>query len=107
MRPVPGSNAGHTANLLALYQEAVVAEDSDRLSALLAPAAALGQPQPPAVLRQDPPGAVADLAVLQATLRTTFQQATVTALAIPPETVVVARTRAVSPFWRLKAPSTR
>ena len=30
-------------NLLALYQEAVVAEDSDRLQALLAPATALAQ----------------------------------------------------------------
>ena len=77
-------------NLLALYQEAVVAEDSDRLSALLAPATALVPGQPTAVPRQDPPGAVADPGVLQATLHTTFQQTTVTALAIPPETVVLA-----------------
>ena len=33
------------ANLLALYQEAVVAEDSDRLQALLAPATALAPAQ--------------------------------------------------------------
>jgi hypothetical protein len=33
------------ANLLALYQEALVVEDSDRLHALLAPVAALGQVQ--------------------------------------------------------------
>ena len=43
-------------NLLTLYQEAVVAEDSDRLLALLAPAAALGQAQTTAAPRQDPPG---------------------------------------------------
>ena len=41
-------------NLLALYQEAVVAEDSDRLQALLAPATALAQTT--TALRQDPPG---------------------------------------------------
>lgn len=39
-------------NLLALYQEAVVAEDGDRLQALLAPAPA----QPPAAPPQDPAG---------------------------------------------------
>jgi streptogramin lyase len=81
------------ANLLALYQEAVVAEDSDRLQALLAPAAALGQTQTIAdssVPRQDSTGAFADLAAFQEALRTTFQQATVTALAIPPETVEIA-----------------
>ena len=77
-------------NLLALYQEAVVAEDSDRLQALLAPAAALGQAQTTAAPRQDPTGAFADLAAFQAALRATFQQATVTALAIPPETLVMA-----------------
>ena len=77
-------------NLLALYQEAMVAEDSDRLQALLAPAAALGQAQTTADPRQDPTGAFADLAAFQETLRATFQQATVTALAIPPETLVMA-----------------
>ena len=41
-------------------------------------------------LRQDPPGAFAAPAALQDALRATFQQATVTALAIPPETVVIA-----------------
>ena len=77
-------------NLLALYQEAVVAEDSDRLQALLAPATALAPAQPPAAPRQDPTGAFAAPAALQDTLRATFQQATVTALAIPPETVTIA-----------------
>ena len=77
-------------NLLALYQEAVVAEDSDRLQALLAPATALAPTQTTAAPRQDPTGAFADPAALQDTLRATFQQATVTALAIPPETVVIA-----------------
>src|SRR4249920_1293307 len=47
-------------NLLALYQEAVVAEDSDRLQALLAPATAPAQTT--AAPRQDPTGAFADLA---------------------------------------------
>ena len=77
-------------NLLALYQEAVVAEDSDRLQALLAPAATSGPAQSTATPRQDPTGAFADPAALQQALRTTFQQATVTALAIPPESVVIA-----------------
>src|SRR5882672_9060521 len=76
------------ANLLALYQEAVVAEDSDRLSALLAPAAP--QAQTTAALRQDPTGAFADLAAFQEAMRTTFRQATVTALALPPDTVEMA-----------------
>jgi hypothetical protein len=77
-------------NLLALYQEAVVAEDSDRLQALLAPATPRGPAQPSAGPRKDPTGTFVDLAAFQATLRTTFQQTTVTALAIPPETVAVA-----------------
>ena len=71
-------------NLLALYQEAVVAEDSDRLQALLAPATALGQAQTTAVPRQDPPGALTDLTT--GILAAGHQQATVTALVIPPET---------------------
>ena len=74
---------------MALYQEAVVAEDSDRLQALLAPARRRVLP-PPAAPRQDPAGALTDLTALQAALRATFQQAAVTALAIPPETVVIA-----------------
>jgi len=78
------------ANLLALYQEALVAEDSDRLQALLAPATTSGQAQTTAALRQDPTDALADPATFQEAMRTTFQQATVTALAIPPETVVIA-----------------
>src|SRR6267378_3692280 len=44
-------------NLLALYQEALVAEDSDRLQALLAPATTPGQTQTTTALRQDPMGA--------------------------------------------------
>jgi streptogramin lyase len=75
-------------NLLALYQEAVVAEDSDRLQALLAPATALAQTT--AAPRQDPPGSLTDPTALRDTLRATFQQATVTALVIPSETVEVA-----------------
>ena len=64
-------------NLLALYQEALVAEDSDRLQALLAPATARAQAQttadrPP---RQDPTGAFTDLTAFQEALRATFQQA--------------------------------
>ena len=77
-------------NLLTLYQEALVAEDSDRLQALLAPAAALGQAQTTTAPRQDSTGTFTDLAAFQDALRATFQQSTVTALAIPPETVVVA-----------------
>ena len=77
-------------NLLALYQEAVVAEDSDRLPALLAPATALARPRPLLPRVRTPPGAFADPTALQDTLRATFQQTTVTALAIPPETVVIA-----------------
>ena len=77
-------------NLLALYQEAVVAEDSDRLQALLAPATALAQAQITTAPRQDPPAVVTDPTAFQAALQATFQQATVTALAIPPETVVLA-----------------
>jgi hypothetical protein len=77
-------------NLLALYQEAVVAEDSDRLQALLAPASALSQAQTTTAPRQDPLEVVTDPTALQATLRATLQQTTVTALAIPPETVQVA-----------------
>ena len=80
-------------NLLALYQEALVAEDSDRLHALLAPTTALGQAQTAtalAVPRQDPTGAFPDLTTFQDAMRATFQQSTVTILAIPPETVVLA-----------------
>ena len=57
--PSPAVERQALANLLALYQEAVVAEDSDRLQALLAPAAALA-PGPdhrrPSAPRQDPHG---------------------------------------------------
>ena len=60
------------------------------MQALLAPATALAPAQPPAAPRQDPTGAFAAPAALQDTLRATFQQATVTALAIPPETVTIA-----------------
>jgi nitrous oxidase accessory protein NosD/streptogramin lyase len=77
-------------NLLALYQAAVVAEDSDRLQALLAPATALAQAQTTTAPRQDPLEVVTDPTAFQATLRATFQQTTVTALTIPPETVEVA-----------------
>jgi len=89
---VPSSRVERQAidNLLALYQEAVVAEDSDRLQALLVPATTPGQAQTATASRQDPPGASADSMALQDTLRATFQQATVTALAIPPATVVIA-----------------
>ena len=66
----------------------MVAEDSDRLLALLAPATALAQTT--TALRQDPPGSLTDPTALRDTLRATFQQTTVTALAIPPETVEVA-----------------
>ena len=69
----------------------MVAEDSDRLQALLAPATALAPAQPPAAPRQDPTGAFAAPAAFQAAMRTTFQQSTVTALVIPPETVVMAQ----------------
>jgi hypothetical protein len=105
----PGGDSGHPtapsvpsptverqaiANLLALYQEALVAEDSDRLHALLAPGATLGQAQsaaaPPALRHQDPTGVFADLSAFQEAMRATFQQRTVTALAVPPETVVIA-----------------
>jgi parallel beta-helix repeat protein len=88
--PSPRVERQALANLLALYQEAVVAEDSDRLQALLAPAAALAPAQTTASPRQDPTGAFADSAAFQQALRTTFQQATLTALAIPSETVVIA-----------------
>jgi hypothetical protein len=88
--PSPQVERQALANLLALYPEAVVAEDSDRLQALLAPEAVLMPAQPTAVPRQDPSGAFADLTTFQATLRTTFQHTAVTALAIPPETVVLA-----------------
>jgi hypothetical protein len=43
--PGPAVERQAIANLLALYQEALVVEDSDRLHALLAPVAALGQVQ--------------------------------------------------------------
>src|SRR5882672_5955922 len=88
--PSPRVERQAIANLLALYQEALVAEDSDRLQALLAPATTSGQAQTTAALRQDPTDALADPATFQEAMRTTFQQATVTALAIPPETVVIA-----------------
>src|SRR5262245_15425168 len=74
-------------NLLTLYQEAVVAEDSDRLQALLVPATMSGQAQTTAVPRQDPTGAFADLTSFQEAMRGTFQQTTVTALSIPSATV--------------------
>ena len=45
--PSPRVERQALANLLALYQEAVVAEDSDRLQALLAPATVLARPRPP------------------------------------------------------------
>ena len=103
--PAPSPQVERQAldNLLTLYQEAVVAEDSDRLLALLAPATALAQAQttaPCARTRRllDSPTALRD------TLRATFQQATVTALAIPPETVEVAPTRAALPPGSQKYP---
>jgi hypothetical protein len=91
--PGPTVERQAIANLLALYQEALVAEDSDRLSALLAPEAALAQAQSAAAsptLRQDPTGVFADVATFQEAVRAAFQQHTLTALAIPPETVVLA-----------------
>jgi parallel beta-helix repeat protein len=91
--PSPTVERQAVANLLALYQEALVAEDSDRLHALLVPAATLGQAQSAVTLpelRQDLTGAFADLSAFQEAMRGTFQQHTVTALALPPETVVIA-----------------
>jgi hypothetical protein len=79
-------------NLLALYQEAVVAEDSDRLQALLALPATLAQAQHATASptpRQESTGAFADLAAFQTAMSALFRQHTVTALAIPAETVAV------------------
>ena len=75
--PSPPVEHQALANLLALYQEAVVAEDSDRPQALLAPATALAQAQTTATapaLRQDPPGVSAAPAALQETLRATLHR---------------------------------
>jgi len=60
--PSPRVERQALANLLALYQEAVVAEDSERLQALLAPSAAWRPAQTTASRRQDPTGAFADSA---------------------------------------------
>src|SRR6267378_6793799 len=60
--PSPKVERQAIANLLALYQEALVAEDSDRLQALLAPAAALGQAKTTTAPRQDSTGTFTDLA---------------------------------------------
>jgi len=65
--PGPAVERQALAHLLALYQEAVVAEDSDRLHALLAPAAGPAQAQhaAPSAPRQEPVGALADLAAFR------------------------------------------
>ena len=57
-------------NLLTLYRTALRQADIDRVDALLAPAAAVGQPS---ARRQAAAGAVTDVQALRATLTTTFR----------------------------------
>jgi hypothetical protein len=68
--------------LLALYQEAVIEEDIDRLQALLAPP-----------LAQAADGAFADLATFREALSATFVTQAVTALELPAAEVVIAPDR--------------
>jgi hypothetical protein len=68
--------------LLALYREAVLAEDIDRLQALLQPEPALAQAAPHTA-RQAATGAFADLVAFRQALSDTFVTQAVTALELP------------------------
>jgi hypothetical protein len=76
--------------LLALYREAVLAEDIDRLQALLQPAPALAQAAAQPAARQTADGTFADLTVFRQALSATFVTQAVTALGLPAAEVVIA-----------------
>jgi hypothetical protein len=79
-------------NLLALYREAVLAEDIDRLQALLHPTPALAQAAQ-RTTRQAPSGVFADLGAFRDALSDTFVTQAVKALELPAAEVVLAPDR--------------
>jgi hypothetical protein len=77
--------------LLELYREAVLAEDIDRVQALLQPAPALGQAAASQrTARQAADGTFPDLATFRQALSATFVTQAVTALELPATEVVIA-----------------
>ncbi len=93
--------------LLALYQEAVLAEDIDRLQALLRPTPALAQAAASVPHRQAADGTFADLATFRQALSDTFRTQPSRPWTSPEPRWSSPPTRAASPFWKSKAPSTR
>ena len=105
-QPAPSAPGEQQAvdNLLALYREAVLAEDIDRLQALLQPEPALTQTAgAPRTARQEPSGAFADLAVFRQALSDTFLAHAVTALELPETEVVLAPDRGSVTFLEVES----
>jgi hypothetical protein len=90
-------------NLLALYREAVLAEDIDRLHALLHPTPALTQTAALPATRQMADGTFADLATFRQALSATFVTQAVTALELPAAEVVVAPDRGSVTFLEVES----
>ena len=107
VRPVPGSNARPSTNLLALYQEAVVAEDSDRLQALLAPATARRRPSPLPPRVRTPRAPLPTRPPSRTPCAPPFSRPPSPPWPSRPRPWRLPPTRAASPFWRSKVPSTR
>src|SRR5262245_60223678 len=115
----PGGNQGNPAapaspsaqverqavdNLLRLYREALLAEDSDRLQALLQPEATLTRAAGALhTTRQEPSGAFADLAAFRDALSNTFRTQVLTAVEIPDAAVLLAPDRRSVTFLEVES----
>jgi hypothetical protein len=89
--------------LLELYHEAVLAEDIDRLQALLQPTPALAQAAAQGTPRQATDGTFADLATFRQALSATFVTQAVTALEIPAAEVRIAPDRGSITFLEVES----
>jgi hypothetical protein len=86
--------------LLGLYREALLAEDIDRLQALLQPATALAQvSRAPRVAS----GTFTDLAAFRQSWSDTFRTHTLTALELPAAEVIIAPDRGSVTFWEVES----
>ena len=89
--------------LLELYREAVLAEDIDRLQALLQPVPALAQVAAQPAAPQAADGVFADLATFRQALSATFVTQAVTALELPAAEVVIAPDRGNVTFLEVES----
>jgi hypothetical protein len=104
-QPVPSAPGEQQAvdNLLRLYREAVLAEDIDRVHALLQPTPALAQVAALPAAPQATDGTFADLAAFRQALSATFVMQAVTALELPTAEVVLASDRSSVTFLEVES----